>query len=120
VKSDGPGRWGALSYPNYRRFWVSMLVRVFGLQFRFIGVGWLVVSDEGLDLSPIWLGVVGLASALPPIALSVPAGVVADRYEHRRILLISQTLTAALSLLLAVAILIDAVDVWSSRRSFPD
>jgi MFS family permease len=112
VKSDGPGRWGALSYPNYRRFWVSMLVRVFGLQFRFIGVGWLVVSSEGLDLSPIWLGVVGLSSALPTIVLSVPAGVVADRYEHRWILLVSQILTAALSLLLAVLILVGAVDVW--------
>jgi MFS family permease len=89
-----------------------MLVRVFGLQFRFIGVGWLVVSSEGLDLSPIWLGVVGLASALPPIALSVPAGAVADRYEHRRILFITQTLTAALSLLLALLILSGAIDIW--------
>jgi MFS family permease len=112
VTSDEPARWGAFSYPNYRRFWVAMLARVFGLQFRFIGVGWLVISDEGLDLSYKWLGVVSLASALPPIVLSVPAGAVADRYEHRRILLITQTLTAALSLLLAVLILNDAIDVW--------
>lgn len=113
MESDEPGRWGALSYSNYRRFWVAMLARVFGLQFRFIGVGWLVVSAEGLDLPYKWLGVVGLASALPPIALSVPAGAVADRYEHRRILLVCQTLTALLSLLLAVLILVDAVDVWT-------
>jgi MFS family permease len=85
---------------------------VFGLQFRFIGVGWFVVSSDGLDLSPIWIGIVGLASALPNILLTVPAGVVADRYEHRRILLITQTLTALLSLLLAIGILVDAVDIW--------
>ena len=37
----GP-RWGAFSYPNYRRYWISMVARVFGLQFRFIGTSWLV------------------------------------------------------------------------------
>ena len=74
-----PGRWGAFSYPNYRRFWVATVARVFGLQFRFIGVGWFVVSRDGLDLSPIWIGIVGLASALPNIVLTVPAGVITDR-----------------------------------------
>jgi MFS family permease len=107
-----PGRWGAFSYPNYRRFWVATVARVFGLQFRFIGVGWFVVSGDGLDLSPIWIGIVGLASALPNILLTVPAGVLADRYEHRRILLIGQTLTALLSLLLAVGILLNVVTIW--------
>jgi MFS family permease len=107
-----PGRWGAFSYPNYRRFWVATVARVFGLQFRFIGVGWFVVSRDGLDLSPIWIGIVGLASALPNIVLTVPAGVVADRYEHRWILLLTQTLTALLSLLLAVGILLNVVNIW--------
>lgn len=112
TESEEPGRWGAFSYPRYRRFWVATVARVFGLQFRFIGVGWLVVSSEGLDLSPIWLGIVGLANALPTIVLSVPAGMVADRYDHQRILLSSQAATAALTLLLAVLILLDAVDIW--------
>ena len=105
MAEDEPGRWGAFSYAGYRRYWLAAVCRVFGLQFRFIGMGWLVVSAEGLDLSPIWLGIVGLSSSLPTIVLSVPAGVVADRYEHRHILALSQGLTAALSLLLAVLIL---------------
>lgn len=109
---EPPSRWGAFSYPNYRRFWIATVARVFGLQFRFIGVGWFVVSADGLDLSPIWLGIVGLASALPTIALSVPAGVIADRYDHQRILVLSQTLTALLSLALALGILQQVVDVW--------
>ena len=82
------------------------------LQFRFIGVGWLVVSDEGLGLSPIWLGIVGLSAALPTIAFSVPAGILADRYEHRWILAWSQGATAVLSLLLALGILQGLVNVW--------
>lgn len=104
-------RWGAFSYPNYRRFWFAALARVFGLQFRFIGAGWLVVSSEGLDLSAIWLGTFGLAVSLPTIVLTIPAGVLADRYEHRTILVFSQTLTALLSLLLAGLILTDTIQI---------
>jgi MFS family permease len=107
-----PRRFGAFSYAPYRRFWAANVCRVFGLQFRFIGVGWLVVSEEGLALSPIWLGIVGLASALPTIAFSVPAGIVSDRYEHRKILAGCQGLTTALSLLLALGILQGLVNVW--------
>ena len=107
-----PRRFGAFSYAPYRRFWLAALCRVFGLQFRFIALPWMVVSDEGLDLSPIWLGIVGLSAALPTIAFSVPAGILADRYEHRRILAWTQGATAALSLLLAFGILRDLVNVW--------
>ena len=78
---EAPGRWGAFSYAGYRRFWIATVCRVFGLQFRFIGMGWLVVSSDGLDLSPLWLGIVGLASSLPMIVLAVPAGVVARAAE---------------------------------------
>ena len=107
--SEGP-RWGAFSYPNYRRYWISMVARVFGLQFRFIGTAWLVFVE--LDRSPIWLGVVGLASALPTIILSVPAGVVADRFDTRRILVLSQSATALLTFLMAVLVVTGAIDIW--------
>src|SRR2546425_12259585 len=35
-------RWGAFAYPNYRAYWLANLVRIFGIQFRFIGGLWLV------------------------------------------------------------------------------
>ena len=47
-------RLGALGYPNYLRFWLANVARVFGLQFRFIGAGWLTQQLEG---STVWLGV---------------------------------------------------------------
>ena len=112
---EAPARWGAFSYGRYRCYWLATVARVFGLQFRIIGTGWLVVSSDGLDLSPIWLGVVGLASALPTIAFTVPAGVLADRYEHRRILMLSQSLTAALSFLLAAAIVAGMITLPSAK-----
>jgi len=103
-------RWGAFSYPNYRRFWFASLVRVFGMQFHIFAAGWLVVAV--LDRSPIWLGVVGLSQALPTIVLSVPAGLMADRFEHRRLLVIGQTLSMTNYLALATLIVTGTVNIW--------
>lgn len=108
----GPRAWftrGAFAYPAYRQYWVATVARVFGLQFRFIGVLWLVAVE--LDRSPAWVGMVSVASALPTIVLSVPAGVVADRYDNRRILVVSQGLTAVLYFGLAVVIVVDVTTV---------
>lgn len=86
-----------------------MLARVFGLQFRFIGVGWLVAVE--LDKSPIWLGIAGVAVALPTILLSIPAGVVADRYDHQKIMIVGQGGTGLLTFVLAFIILADAISI---------
>jgi MFS family permease len=100
---------GALSYPAYRRYWIATIARVFGIQFRFIGSLWLVTQ---LSSSPIWLGVVSVASAVPTIVLSVPAGVMADRMDNRRLLVWSQALTAACTFAMAMAVVAGAANVW--------
>ena len=105
-------RWGALSSAPFRIYWIAMFSRVFGLQFRFIGTGWLVASKDGLDKDPLWIGIVAVASAVPTIALSVPAGILADRYDHRKILFWSQSLTAVSSFALALAVIGGVVNIW--------
>ena len=104
------GRYGAFSYPQYRRYWVSMVARVFGLTFRFIGIPVFVQFD--LDLSPAWLGIASISAAVPTILLSVPAGLLADRYDHQKILLTSRVGVAALSFLLAFGIMAGEVNIW--------
>lgn len=108
--AESSSRWGALSYPNYRRYWFAAIVRVFGIQFRFIGAGWLVAVE--LDQSPFWLGMVWLATSLPTIVLSIPAGALADRTEPFRLLLISQILSFAGHFLLGLLIVTDVVTLW--------
>src|SRR5690606_8516440 len=92
LTTDGPppGRWGAFGYANYRRFWFAALVRVFGMQFHIFALQWFIV--DSLGLSAVWLGAVGFAQAIPTLLLSMPAGLLADRMEHRRLLLVSQIL----------------------------
>ena len=104
-----PPRWGAFSYPNYRRFWFSTVARVFGMQFRFIGGAWLV---HELTDSAFWLGVPGVVSALVTIALTVPAGALADRVDTRRLLIVGQTLTTVAHLVIAILTVAGLIEVW--------
>ena len=104
-----PPRWGAFSYPNYRRYWFSTVARVFGMQFRFIGGGWLV---HQLTDSAFWLGVPGLVSALVTIALTIPAGALADRVDNRRLLVAGQSLTTVAHLALAILTVAGLIEVW--------
>jgi MFS family permease len=102
-------RWGALAYPSFRDYWIANLVRIFGIQFRFIGGLWLV---HELTHSSAWLGVLSIATAIPTIVLSVPAGALADRVDNRRLLVWSGALTSLITLALAVAVVFDLANVW--------
>ncbi|MDE2697180.1 MAG: MFS transporter [Chloroflexota bacterium] len=100
----------ALSYPNYRRYWVSAVMRIFGFQFQFIGMGWLVAVE--LDRSPFWLGTVWLANAIPTILLSLPGGSLADRSDPYRLMVGTQFLMVIGHTALAVLILTGLIEMW--------
>ncbi|MET0772772.1 MAG: MFS transporter [Candidatus Limnocylindrales bacterium] len=57
---------------------------------------------------PVVLGIVGAARLLPFVVLSVPAGVVADRFDRRRILLVTDITRGALMVVLAALVAADA------------
>ncbi len=108
--SSAPPRWGAFSYAAYRQYWFASIARVFGLQFRIFGSGWLVYSV--LHRSPFWLGTVELCVAMPSILFSVPAGELADRVDNKRLLVVSQGLSTVAHFGLAIAILTGVVNIW--------
>lgn len=58
--------------------------------------------------SAILLGVMGAARLLPYLVLSVPAGIVVDRYDRRLVLLVTDLARGLLMLLLAVLVMADA------------
>ncbi|MEO6577413.1 MAG: MFS transporter [Candidatus Limnocylindria bacterium] len=58
--------------------------------------------------SPVLLGVVGAARILPYILLSVPAGIVADRFDRRMVLLVTDVARGILMLVLVAAVVLDA------------
>jgi len=58
--------------------------------------------------SAVLLGIVGAARILPYILLSVPAGIVADRFDRRLVLLVTDVARGLLMLILVAAVLVNA------------
>ena len=102
------GFLGALAVRDFRALWLGSLISNVGTWMQQIGSGWLVLQ---LTNSPFWLGLVSFTAALPILLFSLPAGVLADRIERRRLLLATQTLAGLLSLTLAILTATGAIKI---------
>lgn len=89
----------ALQHRDYRLFWVGGLLSAFGSQFTTVAMAWQIYQ---LTDSALQVGLVGLARALPQIALSLFGGVLADAVDRRRLLIAIQLGQCAVSTGLAV------------------
>lgn len=85
--------------PPFRRLWVGRACSGLGSQLTLVAVLFQVWSATG---STIWTGAVGLAHAVPLVALGLVAGSVIDRSDRRRCYLVATAGQAACSILLAV------------------
>ena len=99
----------ALRHRNYRLYWFGQLSSVLAQNMEGVAQGWLVLE---LTNSPLLLGVTGLAFAAPTIALTLLGGVIADRADRRRIMILSQGVSAATFFLLATLILLEWIALW--------
>lgn len=94
---------------NYRLFFAGQLTSLMGTWITNVAQGWLVYS---LTHSPLLLGVVSFAGQVPVFFFSAFGGMIADRFERRRLLLFTQSAAMAQSLALAVLTLTHLVQVW--------
>ena len=101
--------WQVLAQRDFGLFWISLLFSAVGSQISTIAVAWQVYE---ITNSPFQLGLTGLFRALPVMILSIPGGVVADRMDRRRLLIITQTLAAILALILGLLTYTGEVRVW--------
>jgi MFS family permease len=69
----------------------------------------LAERDGSVGLAPFYLGLTGLARAIPGLALTIIAGAVADRSDRRRLLLVTQGVMSVNASLLALVTLAGAV-----------
>ncbi len=102
-------RYPAFGYPLYRRYWLASFASVGGTQLVALAQGWLVYRLTGSALD---LGLLGAAAATPNILMSLFGGVVADRFDKRKIILVTSTLTASLLFLLAILDATGQVRFW--------
>ena len=76
---------------SYSLYLVGSIVGWGGLAIADVVFLFLVYSETG---SAIAVAYVGIVEALPPIAIGLPAGIVADRYDRRRVLVVTSLLQA--------------------------
>jgi MFS family permease len=88
----------ALRHPNFRLFFCGQSVSLIGTWMTRLATSWLVYRLTG---SSWLLGVISFAGQVPTFALAPLAGVWVDRWERRRVLLVTQFLAALQSLMLA-------------------
>ena len=99
----------ALASPVYRRFLLSSMVGTTGSFMQATAQGWLVLV---LTNSPALLGLAGAVAGLPTLFLAVVPGVLADRVDRRRLLVITNLSGALFALLLAVLTTTGLVQYW--------
>jgi MFS family permease len=92
--------YAALRHTDYRRFAAGFVVSSTALQMLGMAVGWEIYERTGSAMN---LGYVGLARALPVIALALPAGHLIDTLDRRKVLAITQWAFALVMVGLACA-----------------
>ena len=102
-------RFRALHHRNFRLFWIGQLVSVVGTWMQTVGQGWLM---HRLTDSAWMLGLLAFTQFVPVTLFSLWAGVVADRVDKRRMILITQSLAATQALLLALVVTGGMVKPW--------
>ncbi len=99
----------ALRARNYRLFFSGQSISLIGTWMTRLATSWLVYRLTG---SAVLLGVVGFASAIPAFVLGPIAGVLVDRWERQRTLIVTQCLSMIQSLALAALALSGVVKIW--------
>ena len=108
IRASGIGR--ALAERNYRLFTIGSIVTLIGQWSQRIAIGWLAWE---LTHSGTWLGLIAFADLFPTVVVTPFAGVIADRVDRRRMMIVTQFLAMLQAVVLAVLTFTDLIEIWS-------
>jgi MFS family permease len=101
--------WAPLREPLFRSLWIAAIISYIGTWMQSVGAGWMMTM---LTMSPLMVGLVQAAVALPVFLVILPAGALADMVDRRRFLLITQGWMVLASGTLGVLTLLHVVTPW--------
>ncbi len=101
--------FNAFAIPNYRLLWLGMLFSMAAMQMNIISRSWLAYHISGSGLA---IGIVALGRGLPQFLLAPIGGAAADRFDKRKLLIFSQFSLVVLSLVNAVLVQLNVIQVW--------
>ena len=105
----GRTTFAALSVPNYRRYYGGQAISLAGTWMQMTAQAWLVLT---LTHSSTALGVVIGLQTLPVLLLGPYGGVIADRVDKRRLMIILQSAMGVQALILGVLTVTGVVQYW--------
>lgn len=101
--------FSSLRIPNYRLFFVGQVVSLSGTWMQGIAQAWLVLELTGSGTA---LGLVSSLQFLPVLLFGPIGGLIADRFDKRRVLYATQIAAAAIATTLGVLVATDLVELW--------
>ena len=101
--------FSALHYRDFRLLWIGAFTSTTGTWMATVAQGWVVLQ---MTQSAFLLGVDGFLSTGPMLVFSLFGGVVADRIDRRKIMLLSQYLQMSFAFILAAVIWAGNIEVW--------
>jgi MFS family permease len=109
---DGSIRFAALRVPTFRWYWLTSWISSTGDGMEDVIRGILILQLVGAVAAPFWLGMMVLAHWAPFTAFSLYGGALADRYDNRKVQIVSQVLLMVAAFGIAAATLAGAVTEW--------
>ena len=98
----------SMRYGQFRYYWLALLAGVTGHQMLLnFTMGWLLFDLTGQERD---LAFLGIAIAVPALALNLVGGVLADRFEPKVLVAVAQSTSATVVVLLAVMVMLGRVE----------
>src|SRR5882757_11144685 len=101
--------FNAFSSRNYRLYFIGQSVSLIGTWMQKTAVSWVIYS---LTHSKFMLGVTLFATMFPSFLFSFLGGVVADRYNKYKLLLLTQVISMVQAVLLTLLVYFKHFEVW--------
>lgn len=103
-------RFAAFQHSTFRRYFAGQVISSVGSWLQALAVTWLVLDLTGRSDR---LGIAVALQFLPLLVLGAPAGVLADRVDNRRLLLVTSGVSTVIALAFGVAVSTGTTDLWT-------
>lgn len=105
-----PQRFHVLRGRNFRLYWIGQLISLTGMWMQAFASSWVVL--DLLNRSAFSLAIVNFAVAIPGLALMLYGGLIADRYDRRAIMVVTQAVLMVIALFSGVLIATGVIEFW--------
>ena len=103
------GPWSPLKHSLFRAMWIASVASNIGTWMHTVGASWLMTT---LAASPLLVALVQTATTLPVFLLGLPAGVMADLVDRRKLLIFTQSWMLAVAALLGILVIVGGIGPW--------